>query len=303
MSWFSVDFTFIAATIGTPGTPAVTSPAPGSVLPGATATFGWSANGAPVSQWWVYLGTTPGGANIYDSGNLGSATTLTVSNLPTDGQRVYLKLWYLLGGTWQSQVFEYSTTNSSPSIQSPTPGSTFSGTSVTFTWQVPSGGPTVLEYQLYVGTALGTPDLYNSGSLGLATSVGVNGLPTDGRTIHARLFYRVGTLWRFTDHTFTAANLPNPTITSPVPGTVLPGSSATFEWAPYPGAEPVTEWWLYVGSTPGAWNYLDSGSLGLNRSRLVTTLPTNGSTVHVRLWYKIFGRWEFSDFQYTAFLP
>jgi extracellular elastinolytic metalloproteinase len=302
MSWFSVDFAYVAATVGTPGTPTVTSPTPGSTLPGASATFVWTANGAPVSQWWVHLGTTSGASNIFDSGNLGSTTTLTVTNLPTDGNPVYLKLWYLLSGTWQSTVFQYATSNASPTIQSPAPGSTFSGTNVTFTWQAPEG-QAVAEYQLYLGTAAGASDLYNSGSLGLATFVTVNGLPTDGRTIYARLFYRVGTLWRFSNHAFTAANLPNPTITSPMPGSVLPGPTATFEWAPYPGAEPVTEWWLYVGSTPGAWNYLDSGSLGLNRSRVVSTLPVNGSTVHVRLWYKIFGRWEFTDFQYTAFLP
>jgi len=41
----------------------------------------------------------------------------------------------------------------------------------------------------------------------------------------------------------------------------------------------------------------------MNQSVLISNLPVNGSAVWVRLWYKIFGRWEYSDFQYRAFLP
>jgi extracellular elastinolytic metalloproteinase len=301
-AWASRDATYVA--FNAPASPPqVTSPAPGTVLPGSTVTFSWTANNSPVTQWWIYLGTTPGAKNIFDSGSLGLATTKTVTNVPTDGAKVYLQLWYLLAGQWKSTIVEYSTANLSPGLTSPAPGSTLTLSSVRFTWAIPPAGAPVAEWALYVGTSLGANNLFNSGSLGLSTFVDVSGLPTDGRSIYARLYYRMGNIWRFVDAQYVAATLPSPAITSPVPGTMLPGASATFVWEPYPGAQPVTEWWLYVGPTLGSRTYFDSGSLGLSRTVTVGTLPTAGQPVYVRLWFKSFGVWKSADYQYKAFTP
>lgn len=43
------------------------------------------------------------------------------------------------------------------------------------------------------------------------------------------------------------------------------------------------------------------GSLGTITSTTVTGLAPDGSTVWVRLWYKVGGKWRARDFQYTAF--
>ncbi len=68
----------------------------------------------------------------------------------------------------------------------PPDGSTLTGTSQTLSWT----GTGVLEYWVYVGTTVGAKDIYNSGSLGTATSTTVNGLPTDGSTVYLRLWHR-----------------------------------------------------------------------------------------------------------------
>ena len=56
-----------------------------------------------------------------------------------------------------------------PSMTSPTPGSTLSGSSQTFYWS--ANGASVSEWWLYVGTSTGAYNIYDSGSLGTATQV------------------------------------------------------------------------------------------------------------------------------------
>ena len=81
----------------------------------------------------------------------------------------------------------------------PPDGSTLTGASQVFAWT-----GTFLEYWMYVGTSVGATDIYNSGSLGTATSTTVNGLPTDGSTVYVRLWDREAAGWGFTDFTYTA---------------------------------------------------------------------------------------------------
>ena len=69
----------------------------------------WDAMGTPVSEWWINLGSTLGGRDIHVSGSLGSATSVTINNIPVDGSTVYARLWYRNGGgAWQSQDFTYT---------------------------------------------------------------------------------------------------------------------------------------------------------------------------------------------------
>jgi len=76
-------------------------------------------------------------------------------------------------------------------------------------------------------------------------------------------------------------------IMAPVPGSMLPGSSVTFEWG---AGSRVETYQLWVGTTPG------SNNLGLCRVRTtscqLTGLPTNGSTIYATLLWEISGRWQ-----------
>ncbi len=85
-------------------------------------------------------------------------------------------------------------------------------------------------------------------------------------------------------------------LTSPPPGTTLPGSTVTFQWSAGSGAQ---EYWLWVGTTPGGYN-LYTASQGLNQSVTISGLPTNGLPIYVRLWTKLAGAWQYNDYQYTA---
>ena len=130
------------------------------------------------------------------------------------------------------------------------------------------------------------------------TSRSVTGLPTDSRTIYVRLRYLLSGSWKHTDYQFTAANLV-PELVVPTPGTVLPGADVTFVWTS--NGAPVTWWVLDVGTAPGLSNLHYSGLLlsGV-LSRTVTGLPTDGSTIYVRLRYVVSGAWKSQMFEYTA---
>jgi subtilisin family serine protease len=89
------------------GTPEITNPVPGSTLAGATVTFAWRSNGAAVTEWWLYIGSSQGAADLLNSGSLGTRLSVTVSNLPTDGRRLFVRLWYRIAGQWQFGDFPY----------------------------------------------------------------------------------------------------------------------------------------------------------------------------------------------------
>jgi hypothetical protein len=89
-----------------------------------------------------------------------------------------------------------------------------------------------------------------------------------------------------------------PSITSPAPESTLSCGDVTFTWTK--GTTPVTQWWLYVGDTGvGSYN-IYSASQGTNTSKALSGLPTNGSTVYVRLWWYNSGGWKYLDYAYKA---
>ena len=93
----------------------------------------------------------------------------------------------------KSEILELSKSqNFIPEITSPTPGSTLSSSTETFEWT--SGAD---EYWLWVGSSAGTNDIYNSGSLGRNTSDTVYNLPTDGSQVYVRLYYNIGSGWKY----------------------------------------------------------------------------------------------------------
>lgn len=94
-----------------------------------------------------------------------------------------------------------------------------------------------------------------------------------------------------------------PGLYSPVNGSTLAATSATFAWdnstaGPAVGA---TAYYLTVGSTQGGSQYYSSGNLSNTTfSETVTGLPSNGSTVWARWSYLVGGRWGYNDYTYTA---
>ena len=86
-------------------------------------------------------------------------------------------------------------------IISPTPGSTLTGSSQTFTWTTGTG---VSSYSLSVGTTLGGNNIYN-GSATTATSLNVTGIPTHGKTVYVRLWSYINGSGQYNDYTYKEA--------------------------------------------------------------------------------------------------
>jgi len=110
-----------------------------------------------------------------------------------------------------------------PRIDQPSDGSTLSGTSQTFTWSN--------ETDITV----------------VNTEYDVIGIPADGSTVHARLWYYDSSQWQYVDSSYTAATIDveasTPAMTSPANNSELTGASVKFEWRD--NHTPVNFWWLY----------------------------------------------------------
>jgi len=187
----------------TPVSPSIRNPVPGSTFTGDNVTFEWSAEGAIVSQWWLYVGSTSGASDIYNSGSLGTSLVETVTGLPKDGSMVFARLWFRVGGVWQHLDAQYTAVKAlAPEIVSPPDGSVLGDQNVTFEWA--HNGTAVAQWWLYVGTRVGGYDIYDSGSLGTRLHETVSGLPADGSAVHVRLWYRTGGAWKYLDASYTA---------------------------------------------------------------------------------------------------
>ena len=138
--------------------PQITQPAPGSTLAGASQVFQWSA-GTSISQYWLYVGSAPGGNDLYDQ-DRGTTLSASVSGLPTDGRTLYVRLWWLRSGTWAFADFTFTAASggANPRITTPPPGATLAGTTQVFQW---TAGTSVAQYWLYVGSAHGDADLFD----------------------------------------------------------------------------------------------------------------------------------------------
>ena len=215
------------------GLAVLTSPTPGlgTVLGTSNVSFQWSA-GTGVTLYQLNLSaTTPGASDLFSY--KGSATSMTVTTLPSNGATVYARLYSNINGTWKYNDYLY-TENGSPVaavLQSPTPGSTaILGTSnVTFQWSVGTG---VALYQLNLSaTTPGASDLFSY--KGSATSATVTSLPSNGATVYAALFSKINGVWQQNNYVYTESGTPTPAaLTTPTPGlsTILGTTNVTFQW-------------------------------------------------------------------------
>ncbi len=198
-------------------TPGIYSPVNQSTLPGTSATFWWAAYPG-ATNYWLDIGSSSGGNNYLQSGPLpGSQYSLPVSSLPSDGSTVYVTWWYEVGGSWSYTEYQYTAFNVTLEegvLTTPTPGSTFSGSTVTFGWTAGAGAS---NYWLDVGSTPGGNNYYQSQPLGNILTVTVNGLPTNGTPVYVTLYSYVGGQWLSKGYTYTAYNLYAPSPLSFLP--------------------------------------------------------------------------------------
>jgi Divergent InlB B-repeat domain len=281
------------------------SPASGSTLAGASATFSWCAV-ANATAYWLDVGSSSGGNNYYQSGSLPSSTSSqTVNSLPTNGTMIYVTLWYYVNGAWSYTEYQYSAYGAGGEIatmSSPTPNSVLSGGSQLFSW---NAGTQSTAYEIDAGSTSGGNQYFQSGNLGTNTSETLTSLPTNGSTVYVTLWSLLNGNWVYNAYQYTASGATQSggaiaTLTYPTPnGTTLTGSSVTFTWQA--GTDTATAYWIDVGNSAGGNSYYQSGSLPTSTTfETVSTLPTDGSQVFVTLYTQVNGTWYNNPYNFFA---
>jgi len=100
-TWVHNDYQFTAATAAI-----LTLPTLNSTFTGPSATFTWSA-AANASGYYLWIGSTAGGNNIYNSEEK-TVTTYTFTGLPTNGETIYVRLWTNYNGVWRSNDYQFT---------------------------------------------------------------------------------------------------------------------------------------------------------------------------------------------------
>ena len=285
-----------------PAPAVITSPAPNSTLAGSAVTFQWSASGT-ATAYWIDVGSAPGSNQYFQSGSLPTSTlAMSVTTLPIDGSTVYVTMYSKINGVWVNNAYTYTAFNLGAAkgvITTPTPGSTLTGNSVSFTW---TAGQGATNYWLDIGSTLGGNQYFQSGPLGNVLTTTATTLPLDGSTVYVTLWTFVGGQWLSNSYIYTALNLSTAqgVLTTPPPGSTLPDSSANFAWTAGIGA---TAYEIDAGSSPAGNQYFQSGNLGTSLHYIGHNMPTNSSTVYVTLYSLIGGTWYHTVYTYTAAPP
>lgn len=272
----------------------LTSPVDGATLSNGTLNLTWTT-GTGVSRYYLFVGSSYGG---YDLGvyDVGTATNRSVT-VPTDGGPIYLTLWSLINGAFQSNSYWFLTappvSGSQPAaLTSPTNTSVLTTAEVNFTW---TAGVNASQYALWVGSSPDGYDLHASLE-GTAQSKQVT-LPTDGRRIYVTLHSLISGAWQSNSYYFTTLTTP-PTqaaqITSPANGSVLTSGSLNLIW----NVTGATSYALWVGSNPGAYD-LYAGNEGTGTAKVVT-VPTDGRPIYVTLYSLINGAYQQTSAWYSA---
>ena len=274
----------------------LTSHTYGEVLDNIEQTFEWTDVGA--DRYTLFFGTSQGGRELFTK-YVNSGQSITVDGLPSDGSTVWLRLWSLTGSVWNYNDYEF-TSASSPininyvSLTSHSYGEVLDNIEQTFEWTDLGAD----RYTLFFGTSQGGRELFtkyvNSGQ-----SITVDGLPSDGSTVWLRLWSLTGSVWNYNDYEFTSASSPininYVSLTSHSYGEVLDNIEQTFEWTDL-GADRYT---LFFGTSQGGrelfTKYVNSG-----QSITVDGLPSDGSTVWLRLWSLTGNVWNFNDYEFAA---
>jgi len=285
-TWVHNDYVYTAATQA-----AMTSPVQGASFAGPSATFSWTS-ATTATGYYLWIGSTGvGSSNLYYSA-LKNVTSYTFTAMPTNGETIYVRLTTNYSGAWVHTDYTY-TAAAQALLSSPTAGSSFTGTSVTFTW---SAAPNATDYYLLIGTTgVGSNNLYNSAPK-TVTSYTFNGMPTNGETIYVRLTTNFSGTWLSKDYIFKAEAIPA-AITAPAAESAFTGLSATFTWTTPSGA---TGYYLWIGTTGVGSNNLYNSEQKTVNTYTFSGLPTNGEPVYVRLITNYNGTWVSKDYTYTA---
>ena len=313
------------------GTPAeLIQPVPGSVLASSSANFQWSA-GNGVSGYSLAIGTTTGGTDIYNR-DQGTALSVTIGGLPTNGASLYIRLTsrigsgtvsreYVLaaarlgqGGNLPKLVITAFTAPTTASVGVNLPNVSVAianqGSADTGVFRIGfyySRNQNVTTSDVFSGWYCNYPEGLRAGSSNVCS--GEIGVPTtlaSGTWYLAAIADDQGKVQQSDASGNTRDNDNGPlsvtgispaTMLSPQPGSTLTSSTVIFRWDGGSGAD---QYYLNIGTSIGADDIFRT-DLGLSLSTAVPGLPTDGRTLYVRLWTRFGDSWSIRDYIYRAF--
>ena len=136
-TYLSNDYTY---TEFTQSAAAITSPAPGSTLTSASTTFTWNAGSGGATGYYLWVGTSPGSANLVNIGPLyRHQRDRKSAHQRSHNLRAALDSASTARPTSPTTTPTLSSLHSAAAITSPAPGSTLTSASTTFTWNAGSG--------------------------------------------------------------------------------------------------------------------------------------------------------------------
>ena len=263
--------TITSAASGVPDT--IVSPSPGWTLSDPPVTFCWTNNGNYLH--WLDVGTGPGLGDLYGGYVPAGTNCKAVSNIPGNGGPVYARIYTYISGSLQTVAGSSATYTAPLHTFSPPDGSTFSGTSIAFSWAPVAGAS---YYWLDVGPFQGNGSIFAGQVNGTVQVVG--NVPSTHVPIWARLWaFYGGSLHLQGDHLYTSCAGCASAITTPSPTVGLLSSASTqFCWTATTGAD---RYWLDVGTSEGSGD-LYGADQGTATCRTVPNVSTSG-VVHVQL--------------------
>jgi hypothetical protein len=283
--WRSSDSSFTTSAAMVPVIATVTSPVSGATNVSTTPQMQWTTV-LNAQAYYLYIGSTPGTKDLVDSGEL-QPTSYVSAGLPS-GQTVFARLWTKVGGLWRSSDSSFTTLSVVATLTYPPNGAVAIDLTQPATW---TSIVNAQAYYLYIGSTQGAKDILDSEET-FSTTFPIVMLPADP-TLYARLWTKTGTVWRYSDSTFTASRIA-PEFANPTDGAVAVDAAQLFRWTSPANADAQQ---LFVGTSAGGNDLFDSG-LMLGTSAIVNGLPPSG-TLYARALSRVSGTWRYTDIAFT----
>ncbi len=240
----------------------------------ATQPIQWSAVVA-AQVYSLYVGSTPGASDLLTTGEV-QQTSFNGGTLRS-GQTLYARLWTKAGGVWRNTDSTFTVAPVSSVLTYPANGGSNVDLSKTIQW---TNVVAAQAYCLYLGTSLGAKDLFNTNEV-QQTWYRVFTIPS-GPLLYARVWTKVGGVWRYTDSTFTAAPM-----TYSISGTVRPsdgGGGATIALSGSAGRSTTADSagnYGFAGLAPGTYTVTPANSGRVLTPASWTGTVTNGDVPEV----------------------
>lgn len=309
-TWRYVDISFTVdpAAAGFPGTASFLYPANGASNVDTTQSIRWTS--VPDAQaYYLYVGRAPGLKDIIDSGEI-QRTSYPAWGLPATGT-LYARIYVKTRGVWRYTEIAFTAAPLTSTLIAPANGATAVNPTRPFQW---TSVPSKQAYYLYVGSVPGAKDLIDSQETQRTSWSPLNGGKSQGlgqvwtsRQLFARLWTKIGGVWRYADSTFTTVALAA-IFVYPLDGAAGVDVTVPFQWTRVPNAQRyrLTIHRVCQGHhcDHGNWRdnrhdepLVDTGEIR-HTSYVVQDLPHNG-TLHGRIWTKVDGTWRYTDIVFT----